>query len=78
MYTEDMPFQKEQNNTVPPKELEQMSKNLQNYVRGVFGLVNLSRHAEEELWNRLTPDEQMQATEIAKRMIKRSSDEKTN
>lgn len=49
--------------------MEKLSKPLQDYLHAVFGLMNLSHKAEEELWSRLTPEEQRQATEIAKRVV---------
>lgn len=64
-----MDFQKKQNHPFTPEELEKLSKPLQDYLHAVFGLMNLSHKAEEELWGRLTPEEQRQATDIAKRMV---------
>ena len=69
-----MQFQKKQDTLLIPDEIEKLSHPLQDYVHGVFGLVNLSHKAEEELWNRLTPEEQRQATEIAKRMVTHKSE----
>jgi hypothetical protein len=53
------------------EEFKQMSQPFQNYVRAVFGLIQISRQSEEELWNRLTPDEQREATTIAGRLVAR-------
>ena len=41
-----MDFQKKQTHPLTPDEIEKLSRPLQDYVHGVFGLVNLSHKAE--------------------------------
>ena len=50
-------------------EFNQMSPNLQNYVRAVFGLAHLSEKSEGELWDKLTAGEREKVSEITKRMM---------
>jgi hypothetical protein len=64
-----MPQLPDRENFFSSEEFNNMSKPLQEYTRAVFGIISVSRQAEEELWNRLNPDEQRQATDIARRMV---------
>lgn len=68
-------FKKDLTKYFTPKELKNFSPNLQNYVRAMFGLEGISQNTEKELWERLTPDEQKQATEITKRLVKFKTNE---
>lgn len=52
--------------------IKSFSKPLQDYIRAVFGMISISREAEKELWDRLTPEERHKATEIARRVAGRT------
>ncbi|MBI2122485.1 MAG: hypothetical protein HYT98_05240 [Candidatus Sungbacteria bacterium] len=51
-----LPTRKHYEEFVGENEFNQMSQNLQNYVRAVFGLVKISEKSEQELWEKLTAD----------------------
>ena len=65
-----MPFEKDLTKYFTPEELEKLSPNLHDYIRAMFGLEGTSSETEKELWERLTPEEQRQATEMTKHLIK--------
>lgn len=64
-----LPTRKHYEEFVGENEFNQMSQNLQNYVRAVFGLVKISEKSEQELWEKLTAEEREKVSEITKRMM---------